>query len=59
MRFGTFHLAEAPEVHSPGEAIAAELRQIVMVRRSMKRFAADVAPAFTGLAAVARTGSAS
>ena len=30
MRFGTFHLAEAPDVLSPGEAIAAELRQIVL-----------------------------
>jgi len=30
MRFGTFHLAEAPEDLSPGEALAAELRQIVL-----------------------------
>ncbi len=30
MRFGTFHLAEATDVLSPGEAIAAELRQIVL-----------------------------
>ena len=30
MRFGTFHLAEAPEVLSPGEAISAELRQVVL-----------------------------
>ncbi|MCH7484056.1 MAG: LLM class flavin-dependent oxidoreductase [Chloroflexi bacterium] len=30
MRFGTFHLAEAPEDLPPGEALAAELRQIVL-----------------------------
>ncbi len=30
MRFGTFHLAEAPEDLSPGEALTAELRQIVL-----------------------------
>ncbi len=33
MRFGTFHLAEAPENLSPGEALAAELRQVVLAER--------------------------
>lgn len=33
MRFGTFHLAEAPEDLSPGEALAAELRQVALAEQ--------------------------
>ena len=33
MRFGTFHLAEAPEDLSPGEALTAELRQIALAEQ--------------------------
>ena len=36
MKFGPFHLAEAPEDLSPGEALAAELRQIALAGLSQR-----------------------